>query len=234
MPRSGSGIEPAFLDTLSQDYDSGIYLADFAGDPEGTRKNINGWALELTAGRIVDLLPTGALSANTGLVLTNAVYLSAPWKYRFDPLTTQNGAFTLPSGDQVTVQIMGREEYFAYVFDPNWRAAELPYADSSLSMIVVLPNEQEFAAFEAAFDATRLSQIVDGLANAAALQANPRLYLGLPRFSFDASVDLKDPLQALGMTDAFSLAGLSAALDAISRECPAAAAASAPPPAPRR
>ena len=35
-------------------------------------------------------------------------------------------------------------------------------------------------------------------------------------------------------TDAFSLAGLSAALDAIARECPAAAAASAPPPAPRR
>ena len=44
--------QDSFLDVLSQQYDTGIYLADFAGEPEQSRQSINQWVSEATKGKI--------------------------------------------------------------------------------------------------------------------------------------------------------------------------------------
>jgi serpin B len=195
--------EQPFLDTLSKYYDSGVYHVDFASGPEAARKRINSWVTELTGGTIEDLLPQGAIHADTALVLSNAVFLSAKWRDPFEPAHTQDGAFTLESGAQETVPMMSREWEYPAVFRSQWRAVELAYQNSQVSMVFVLPNEGELVEFDAAFDEARLDEIVQALDDAK-LSSDTLVSLRLPRFGFDASVDLVPRLGALGMTDAFS------------------------------
>jgi serpin B len=65
-----------------------------------------------------------------------------------------------------------------------------------VSLVLVLPHADQFAAFEAGLSADRAAAIV------AALQpADVELYL--PRFKFDTSLSLAQTLAALGMPDAF-------------------------------
>ncbi len=191
-----------FLDTLSTQYDAGLFLADFEGEPEQTRRAINDWIGQNTEGLIPELFDSSSIDSGTSLVLSSTIYFGAPWEYPFDPETTEDRPFTLPSGDQLTVPMMGRTYQYPFVLDTDWSAAELPYANSSLSMILVLPNEGAFDTFEAGMDAVLVEEIARALNDAR--QVDELLALALPRFSFDTSIDLIPPLQGLGIVDAFS------------------------------
>jgi serpin B len=194
------GPKQPFLDILSKYYDTGVYHVDFASDPNGVRERINSWVKDKTQGTIRDLLPEGSIDPTTGLVLSNSVYLSAHWQDQFDPASTKDGTFTLENGTQVSVPMMHREWEYRFAFRTDWRAFELPYVNSQISMVFVLPNAGEFAEFEAAFDQARLDEIVQTLEGA----APETLYVGLPKFAFDAASDLVPRLTSLGMKDAFS------------------------------
>ncbi len=200
----GFATEPDYLDVLSQHYDTGVYMADFAGDTEGVRESVNDWAREQTSGLVPELFGAGAIREETELVLTNAAYLSAPWLDRFDPESTEPAPFRLPDGTEVDVPMMRRLWDYPFVFDVDYRAVELPFRDANMGMVFVLPNEGEFRVFEESLDATRLRRIATALEAARSPdEEGPFLYLRLPRFDFGASVDLRPPLEALGMSLAF-------------------------------
>jgi serpin B len=63
-------------------------------------------------------------------------------------------------------------------------------------MLVVVPDNGTFAAFESSLDAPKLDSIVAGL-------ASQPIMLSLPRFKVETGENLSDLLQALGMTSAF-------------------------------
>lgn len=197
-------VSDAYLDILSQSYDTGIYLVDYRNDVEGSRQRINQWVTEKTGGLIPELFAPGTLSPNTELSLTAAAYLSAPWRDRFDPQSTVQKEFSLADGNVVDVPMMGRNWDYPFAFDVDWRAVELPFRDASMGMVFVLPNAGEFDEFEASLDAARLEQIVTRLEAAGAPSADGEsLYLQLPRLSFAASFDLAPVLKELGMQTAF-------------------------------
>jgi serpin B len=200
------GTADPFLDVLSQHYDTGVYLVDYAGDAEGARQSINEWVGDQTDGLIDELFAPGALAANTELTLANAALLSAPWRERFDVVDTQPGEFILPDGNAVDVQVMSRVYQYPFAFDVDWRAAELRFRDASMGMVFVLPNAGEFDEFEANLDSVQLEEIVTALEAAPADGATgASLWLQVPRFDFSASVDLRPPLETLGLQSAFDL-----------------------------
>jgi len=57
--------------------------------PEAARASINAWVGDSTSGKIRELFPAGTIATNTALVLVNALYLDAPWKYKFDVTLTR-------------------------------------------------------------------------------------------------------------------------------------------------
>jgi serpin B len=63
-------------------------------------------------------------------------------------------------------------------------------------MVVLLPDDGMFDAFDASITAERFDEIVESM-------VNEQVALGLPRFEFDYAASLVTPLRALGMTDAF-------------------------------
>ena len=189
-------LEPAFLDTLAQNYGAGIQLVDIGGAPEAARLTINRWVADQTAGRIGDLLPPGLVTAVTRLVLTNAVYLNAAWKTPFSG-PTMSYPFHRADGSEVNVPMMLGKTGFAMTGGAGYRAAELEYADGALSMVVIVPDLGTFAEFESVLTPAVLASILDGLAPATD-------GLLLPRWTFSLAVSLGDTLANLGMPDAFS------------------------------
>jgi serpin B len=190
-------FEADFLDTLAENYGAGVNLLDFLNTPDPSRLTINAWVADQTNNKIEDLLPPGSILNSTKLVLTDAVYFNAAWDTPFDPNNTHDGSFTLLDGSNVTVSFMNAElPSLAAAQGTNFVAASLPYADTRLSLIVVVPNAGQFSQVESSLNATALAALVAAL-------TSQQVLLTLPRFKVETGTSLVALLQALGMTSAF-------------------------------
>jgi len=195
--QDGYAFLPEFLDTLAENYGAGLRILDFTSALEESRVTINDWVSEQTEGRIEDLIPQGAISPATVLVLTNAIYFNAAWAEPFEEGATEDGTFHLLDGGEVTVPMMGQMESFGYAEGEGYQAVELPYDGWELSMVILLPEAGEFEPFEDSLDAERVDGIVNDL-------AHRQVALTMPKFEFESDFSLKDSLAAMGMADAFT------------------------------
>lgn len=186
-----------FLNILDANYGAGMRTLDFVGDPEQARQVINGWASDETEGRIEDLVPPDAIDALTRLVLTNAIYFKAAWSLPFSPEATADEIFNLLGGDQVTVPMMRQSGQFDYAEANGYQAIQLPYDGYETSMVILLPAQGEFRAFEDLLDAGMVDSILQDL-------VPKQVSLSMPRFEFDSDFSLKKALSVLGMADAFA------------------------------
>ncbi len=186
-----------FLDVLAENYGAGLRLVDFISETEKSRVTINDWVSEQTEGRIEDLIPRGVLDVMTRLVLTNAIYFNAAWEYPFEEDATYDGLFNLLDGSEVTVPLMTQTESFKYTEGNGYQAVELPYDGNELSMVILLPEEGQFEAFEGSLDADLVSDIIEEL-------ESKEVFLTMPKFEFESEFGLKPALAAMGMPVAFT------------------------------
>ncbi|WP_435362733.1 serpin family protein [Haloarchaeobius sp. DYHT-AS-18] len=190
-------IDGDYLDTIARNYGAGLRTLDFAAEPEAARETINSWVADQTEDRIEELLPQDSITDLTRLVGTNAVYFKAKWAQTFPEESTSNGAFTALDGTESQVPLMRHSEASVpYAKVDGAQAIELPYEGDTASMVVVLPPEGEFEAYEHALDADGLHTLFD------ALEENDGRVV-LPRFTFGTKVGLNQALKDLGMPDAF-------------------------------
>jgi len=185
-----------YLDVLAIHYGAGLRLLDFVADPDAARQTINEWVRDETNGRIVDLLPPGAIDATIRLVLTHAIYFNAPWLKPFDVELTSFEAFEPAAGEPVAVSMMRQAAMLAYASWDGGQAVELPYNGDRLSMILFVPDRGGYGAFEDEIDFGRYEEIVGSL-------AWRQVDLRLPKFEIGTDLSLVEPLKTLGMTDAF-------------------------------
>ena len=201
--QAGFPFAESFLGTLDRYYGSGLRTADFQSDPDGARQRVNDWAASRTAGRIDELLPAGSVTRETRFAVVNAVYLLADWDRQFDPEETEDGEFTAIDGRSRQVRMMEQTDDFRTTFDreAGYRAVELPYVGGDLAMVLAMPfhGETSFREFEAAVDGAWLT---DRFAELDAADETETL-VRLPRFEFETTTSLNDPLRELGMASAF-------------------------------
>lgn len=199
----GHPFEASFLDTLAENYGAGINVVDFIQAHEQARQVINGWVADRTEDRIQDLLPQGVLDASTRLVLTNAIYFNAAWKFPFKEEATAPGDFTRLDGSTVSVPMMTNTAEIVYYHneEEGYEAVELPYDGADLSMLIVLPSD--LGAFE-----VRLQEMGSLLPIAPARDPRP-VTLTMPKFRVESAFALVPTLKALGMTAPFADADFS-------------------------
>jgi serpin B len=193
--QDGFPFEPAFLDTLAVNYGAGLRLVDFITQTEQSRQTINRWVSDETEQKIPELLKPDTLTSYTRLVLANAIYFHGLWLAPFNPGSPE-GAFTLLSGEVISVTMMGRRAETLYAAGADYQAVALPYQGGRAEMLVIVPAAGSFEGFEAGLSAERLAEITAALAPKAV-----KLYL--PRFAFGSELDLAETLSALGMPNAF-------------------------------
>lgn len=186
-------LESEFLDLLARHYGAGMHLLDFRNAPEPSRATINDWVADRTEDLFPELLGEGSISADTRLVLANAIYFRGEWRNQFSERRTEEADFTTGTGDVVTVDMMRNDFETSIGASDGWRAARLPYEDGA-SMLVILPDD--FDDFAATFDGARLAEI------RSAMEWGD-LRLQMPRFELDIGLSVVEPLERLGVVDLF-------------------------------
>ncbi len=210
--QQGFTFRPEFLDTLAENYGAGLRLADFVNgtNREQSRQWINQWVSDKTEGKIKELLAQGILTETTRLVLMNAIYFKADWDVPFTR-GTRNGQFTLLDGSAVNVPMMSRRAPTLYAKGSDYEAAEIAYKGNRMQMLILLPAQGQFASFEQSLTAERVDTIVRALKSG-------EVIVTMPKFHYDAGLNLKDTLSSMGMSDAFDssradLSGMTGATD---------------------
>jgi serpin B len=195
--QSGYPFRQDYLDLVSRDYGSGLQLVDYVADPEAARLHINDWISQQTQDRIHDLLPPGSVDTATRLILTNAIYFKAAWQSQFEAVDTQDGPFHLLDGSTVSVPMMMQTAQFGYAAGQGYQAVVLPYEGDRMAMVILLPDEGQFTAFEQALSADQFDSVLGSV-------AWQQVSLSMPRFTYESKFGLKDALEGMGMTDAFT------------------------------
>ncbi|PKL62844.1 MAG: proteinase IV [Methanomicrobiales archaeon HGW-Methanomicrobiales-2] len=194
---------PAYVDAASRWYSANVTNLDFANDAEASRQTINRWVEERTEDKIRDLLPGGSIDSMTRLVITNAIYFKGTWVKQFDPAETTEEEFRVSPGEAVRVEMMHRTDedaIYGYAETGSLQMLRMPYAHGNgteLSMLVLLPKEENLTAAEEALDPGTLAEIQDSL-------TDRRVRVVFPKFTLEAEYSLPGTLAAMGMPTAFS------------------------------
>jgi len=114
----------------------------------------------------------------------------------FDKKLTRDLPFTLATGETVNHPRMSRAGEFQYSETDEFQAVSLPYAGRAVSMFVFLPKKS-VADFLQNLTAEKLRQSIAQL-------HSQKGTVELPRFKLENDYDLKQPLETMGMTDAFT------------------------------
>ena len=161
--QAGFPVAPAFTGALSSAFGAAPQPIDFRGSAAAAAQQINAWVAQHTGGLIPQLMPVESITAQTELVLVNALYLKALWAKPFSPAATSDQAFTAPGATAVRVPFMSQAAAFGYATGPGFRAVELPYAHSQLSLVVIMPSDGTLAQYQRSLTSAGFDAVLSAL-----------------------------------------------------------------------
>lgn len=189
---------PAFLKLTREKYSAQLARLNFA-KPEDAKRTINDWVQDRTEGKIQNLIPSGVLTPDTRLVLTNAVYFYGNWSTPFMKQLTRDQDFHLSAINTIKVPTMYQQGKLRYGEVDDLQILELPYGDGDLSMVILLPKEIDgLAGLESKLSLENLKSWLGSVKIEDAVQVT------LPKFKTTSQFELADALQAMGMRQAFN------------------------------
>ncbi|MBN1274935.1 serpin family protein [Candidatus Woesearchaeota archaeon] len=187
-----------YLSTAKQYYAAEARNLDFGGDPDGSAKVINNWIERETNNKIKDAVDN--INTLTRLIITNAVYFKGEWEETFKKKDTDERDFTKDDNTKVRVPLMSmtdEDAVFPYIEDDDVQVLEMPYKGDDMSMLVILPKENDIGAVESLLTQERIADWRAGL-------VEQRVDVYFPRFRFEDKYELRDALTAMGMPTAFT------------------------------
>jgi serpin B len=194
--QKGYPFSDTFIDSVADNYGARLSDVDFSGDLDGAIKQINDWASTNTAGKIKDLVSDDLLDQLTRLVLTGAIYFKDKWKVEFDPKDTRKRPFHKKSGKS-DVDMMHLKKEFVFAEDDTVQYLSMPYKSNQLAMDVYLPREIDGLSKVEGMLGSGFGQLLQ--------QAHKKkVDVSFPKFEMECNLELKHPLQSLGMVNAFS------------------------------
>ena len=191
--QEGYGFLPEFLDTLAVNYGGEVRPVDFHRNPEEARVRINDWVADETEERITNLIPPGAITGLTRLVLANAIYFKAAWRSPFDEGATTGRPFHLLDGSQRDAPMMRQEASLLYASGDGYQAVELSYEGGNAAITILVPDRGSFREFEESLSGGSVEAILDGL-------DRQQVRLTMPKFEMESAFSL--PGHAGGHGDA--------------------------------
>jgi serpin B len=183
-------VKKSFNEVATKSFASEAQSLDFAQN-EQSAATINKWVEDNTNNKIKDLISKDSLDASTTMVLVNAIYFKGFWTYQFDPKHTFKAPFYLNEQDTVEVDFMKVKKHFKYGALPELDATaiELPYKDSDISMLIILPNSKTgLSALEGKLNTFDLGEVCSKL-------YSQEVNVELPKFKIEFDIELNEPLK---------------------------------------
>lgn len=188
-----------YTNNVEKYYGGKLTNLDFTRESEKSRQIINKWVEDQTNNKIKDLIPQGVLNAYTRLVLTNAIYFKGTWVKQFDEKDTKEEDFRIDSSNTVKVPMMrliGDGVKFNYAETDEIQILEMSYRGKDLSILIILPKENDLANIEKSITLEKLSEWKNML-------NEQRVDIFIPRFKFKTKYFMAKALSNMGMPTAF-------------------------------
>ena len=188
------------LETLAETYHASSYQGEM-GSPE-LDQALRDWLDQQTGGLLKEQSATLSLEPETVLALAATVYFRAKWSQEFSESQTAPDTFHARDGD-MTCDFMHQSSSGSYYWGDRFSAVGKSLENEAGSMWFLLPDEgvspQDLLA-----DDQAMSFLLHGgrdWENEKYLIVD----LSLPKFDVSSDLDLREGLQALGVTDVFDL-----------------------------
>jgi serpin B len=183
--------EKDFLQTNADYYMADAYKAEF---DDTTLEDINNWVDTNTDGLIDKILEE--IREDAVMYLINAIVFDAKWETVYNKANVLAADFTALDGSIQAAELMQSEEN-RYIEGSGATGFIKPYAGGDYSFVAILPDT-----------GTLLSDFIDGLDGTGFLNLTNSASEDLvtaytPKFSYDFTVKMNDPLRNMGMIDAF-------------------------------
>ncbi|MFH1978118.1 MAG: serpin family protein [Candidatus Aenigmatarchaeota archaeon] len=185
-----------YFNVVDEYYDGEVNNLDFKTETENSRVAINDWVEDKTNDKIKDLIPAGTLNSATRLVLINAIYFKANWSSQFDARDTWDGKFKLSSDQSVDARMMYQTSNYSYGETDNLQILEMGYLGNDLSMLIILPKENNITQIENNFSIEKLEDWKNDM-------QTEKVRVALPKFKFETKYFLTEYLKEMGMPSAF-------------------------------
>ncbi len=184
-------VDEAFLQKNKDYFGAEVFKAPF---DDRTLKDINSWVSDKTEKKIPEMLDK--IEDDAVLYLINAVAFDAKWKNPYEDYDLMEREFTEENGTVTNMTMMYSEEEL-YLEDENTTGFIRPYEDG-YQFVAMLPSEgMTMEEYLSQLSGEKFKKLIDGATD------SYTVYAGVPKFSSEYTVELKDVLEHLGMTDAF-------------------------------
>ncbi|RME54474.1 serpin family protein [Candidatus Woesearchaeota archaeon] len=191
-------LEQPYVGTIKKYYNGEITTLDFIHETEESRKVINAYVEDKTNNKIKNLIPAGAISEFTRLVITSVIYFKGTWQVQFDKSLTKRSFFHSSSGDIETDMMVlnPNDKRFNYTETEDFQMLELPYS-FGMAMYIILPKE-DINGVESKLS---VSELVEWQSR---LKPTEISHIEIPKFKLSTDYFLKDKFSSLGLNLPFS------------------------------
>lgn len=159
-------------------------------------EEVNEFVNTTTRGLINRLLDPESVNSNTVAVIVSVIYFKANWLKEFQP----HGLIRFWTGKSVVdAQAMSVEGNHMRIFESeDYTLIEIPYANTSVSMVILVPRDFNNAAERSAeLLSDALARLKDGPLRAEYFK------LIMPKFTIDFGAELRELLREMGLKEVF-------------------------------
>lgn len=196
-PDQGFAMNPGFARDVMNAYGSPVEPVDFSHHPNDARLAINAWVEKQTNDKIKELLPAPAITGDTRLVITNAIWWKGTWAQAFARSQTTNDPFLVGGTTSKSVPMMHQTASFRLASAEGVKVLEMAYEKSDFALDVVLPDSP--AGLGAVEDRLARGQLATWTSGMNA----QKVAVSFPKITFSWGGSVKEPLRKLGMKAAF-------------------------------
>ena len=180
-------LKKEFVENLTKYFLSGIEPLNFK-ESDQAAKIINDWVAKETNNKINDIIFADSLSDDTKIVLLNSIYFKSRWANEFWKGSTKESDFHLENTQVVKVDMMHLVKHFEIKRNINGlkaRTCKLPYLDHTISMTIILPDENS------TLDELKESLVTIGLNSILNAESEyKKVNLNLPKFKLDFKLEV--------------------------------------------
>lgn len=186
------------LSRLAKDHYASAFTGKFG--TEKMNSAIRDWLNEQTGGFLKDAVGEVAPDASTMFALYSTVYFKARWDSEFNKSLNTTDIFHAPGGDVEREFMHSTLTYGPYYYGEDFSAVYLNFK-TGCGMWLILPDEDKDIG--AVLDSGEYLQMIQSqgeYSNSSSVQVE----LAVPKFDVSSTIDLKDGLAEMGVTDVFS------------------------------
>merc|ERR1712038_47447 len=206
--QEGFAIKDHFKTLLEAFYLTSTQTTNFAKSEEAADA-INEYVENKTRGLIEEIITPQDVGSLTRLVLVNAIYFKADWKYQFNKKFTSPMFYNLIGNQGRVEHEKGMKVLAAFRSGNseklNSRILELPYESSDFSMYVMIPKNNTLESLNGLVQNYEIQEIEKSLKSSPDGQL---LKVYMPAFETTFKTELKDTLEAMGVRTLFRTADL--------------------------